>query len=67
MALGKKLVTPESWNCHFPSETLSYVNSDYALLSVERLGSVEQLIMETLIYVLLYFLFNKTGNTAERS
>ena len=67
-ALKERLANhSKSWNGHFPSETLSYVTSNYALQSVERLGNVEQLIMETLIYVLLFFLFNKTANTAERS
>lgn len=51
----------------FPANLAPNVNSDYTLQSVERLGNVEQLIMETLIYVLLFFLFNKTANTAERS
>lgn len=34
---------------------------------LKDLGNGEQLIMEMLIYVLLFFLFNKTANTAERS
>lgn len=46
---------------------LSYVTTGSAPQSVERLGNVEPLIMETLIYVLLFFLFNETADAAERS